>query len=106
MNVGTNDFPFCPYSGNCVFRTRADRCSILTRTDFPDGRCHFQKEDREDSNLYDAGLNYNGVTKLGARRQMIATLYSQGMEVDEIASRTGISKRTVYRHLTLMNLMR
>lgn len=47
----------CVYEGKCCMRTEDQTCTALRKTDFKDGRCHFQKETRKGPNLYDKWKN-------------------------------------------------
>ena len=105
-NYGENLNPYCPYSGECYHRTAEGDCDALTSIDFHDGLCHFQKAKEGGQNMYDAGLNRNGISKAVNRKRMIKALFNLGYDVSEIASRCGTTQSTVYRHLKLMRLQR
>lgn len=47
----------CNYEGKCCMRLDNWECSALRKTDFKDGRCHFQKETRKGPNMYDKWKN-------------------------------------------------
>ena len=94
------------YGGDCCFRCEDRQCYLLKNTLFWNGRCHFQKEDREGPNLYDINRDVGMQTKAAERRDLICYLAGQGKLVDQIMSITGLSKTTVYRHLQLGGWMK
>lgn len=104
MNIGQNVLVPCIY-GDCAFKNRAGRCTILTDVRFPDGVCHFQKEKKEDINLYDHGKSKKHEAVIN-RRQMIEQMWLAGMTKEEIAERCGVTPKTIKRHLELLGLQR
>lgn len=46
------DLTPCPYTEECCMKENGD-CTALSDTSFPDGQCHFRKEDPNGYNLYD-----------------------------------------------------
>ena len=44
----------CPYEEKCCMKTwDGEHCTALSDTKFPDGKCHFRKENPKGENLYD-----------------------------------------------------
>ena len=92
------------YGGDCCFRCDNRQCYLLKNTLFWNGRCHFQKEEREGPNLYDINRDVGMQTKAAERRDLICYLAEEGFSADQISVRTGLSITTVYRHLSLSSI--
>lgn len=96
----------CIYQGVCCYRNQFGKCNILKDTWSHDGRCHFRKEDPEGPNLYDEENKRFRINRVEPtnRRRRIAEMHLQGKSVQEISKVTGLSERTVERHLTLLGV--